>query len=673
MTSTVRAAAPVPTRRVVALAGRPNTGKTTLFNALTGLRQRVANFAGCTVEKAVGERIVDGAAIEIVDLPGTHALLPDTEDERVAFRFLSECAEERADLLVLCVAEASNLSNDLALAAGVKAAGYATALVVNMIDEAELNGIRVDAKALSSALGMPVVLAAAREGRGLDDAAALLSQTGRATDHARALDFRRASKTRLRELQDDAVAAAERACAAAVTVPVRTLLPTLSRSIGIDRVVLHPIAGPLIFAASMFFLFQALFSWAKPLMDGLTNGLDAASALLHARLPDGALTSLLCDGAIPGVSAVVAFVPQIAILFALIGTLEQTGYLPRAGAMIDRALRPFGLDGRVFIPFLSSFACAIPGVMAARTIPNEKRRLVAVLLAPLMTCSARLPVYALIITAFVPDSFRPGGFNGRGVVMAAMYCFGVVMALVLALALKWTRLYEAHPSPVTVLPPYRLPQPKELARYVWTRCWHFVGRAGQVIFMVSILLWALAAFPRDAKTLNPLEAQLASTQAAPASDARDAQVTLLQRRIAAARISGSLLGRIGRGVEPVFRPLGWDWRVSVAVMASLAAREVFVGTLGTIYAMGREEGDSQGLIRALRDARQDDGAPRYGIATAVGLLIFFAIALQCVSTIAIVRRETGGWKWPAVQFAAFFVIAYALSYAAVHVMRAFGA
>ncbi len=674
MTPVARVAPATPVaRRVVALAGRPNTGKTTLFNALTGLRQRVANFAGCTVEKAVGERVENGVSIEIVDLPGTHALLPDTEDERVAFRFLSECADQKADLLVLCVAEASNLSNDLALAAGVKAAGYPTALVVNMIDEAELNGIRVDAAALSHALGMPVVLAAAREGVGVAETAALLCAGARPADLTRALDFRRASKTRLRDLQDEAVDAAQRACAAAVEVPGRALLPTLSRSIRIDRVILHSVAGPLIFAAAMFFLFQALFAWAKPLMDGLTNGLDAAAALLRAHMPDGAVTSLLCDGAIPGISAVVSFIPQIAILFALIGTLEQTGYLPRAGAMIDRALRPFGLDGRVFIPFLSSFACAIPGVMAARTIPNEKRRLVAILLAPLMTCSARLPVYALIITAFVPDSFRPGGFNGRGVVMAAMYLLGVVLALLLALALKWTRLYEAHPSPVTVLPPYRLPQPRELARYVWTRCWHFIGRAGQVIFMVSILLWALAAFPRDAKVLAPLEARLSSAQALPVSDARTAQVDVLQRQIAAARISGSLLGRIGRGVEPVFRPLGWDWRVSVAVMASLAAREVFVGTLGTIYAMGREEGDSQGLIRALRDAKNSDGSPHYGIPTAVGLLIFFAIALQCISTIAIVRRETGGWKWPAIQFATFFFIAYALSYAAVHVMRAFGA
>jgi len=651
-------------RRVIALAGRPNTGKTTLFNALTGMRQKVANFAGCTVEKAVGEVAVGGEDVEIVDLPGTHSLLPETEDEKVAFRFLSECAEQGVDLRILCVGEASSLANCLALTAGLKAAGYPVALVVNMIDEARLNGVRVDVDALSEALGAPVVTAAARTGEGLAAVHALLRRSPLRADLSEALDFRRASKRELRDLQERSVAAAERASAAGVILPPRAVLPTIARSIRVDRVLFHPVAGPLILAATMFLLFQALFVGAKPIMDFLSSALAALSEALRARLPDGVLASLLCDGAIPGVSAVVVFVPQIAILFALIGALEHSGYLPRAGAMVDRALRPFGLDGKVFIPFLSGFACAIPGIMAARTIASEKRRLVATLLTPLMTCSARLPVYALIITAFVPETFRPLGLNGRGVVMAGMYAFGVVMALLLALALKRTRLYEAHPSPVTVLPPYRLPRAKELARYVFARCWHFLSRAGQVIFVVSLALWALASFPRSPEARR-LEAQAAALASAPAdSGALDAA----RHRAAAARIEGSLLGMTGRAVEPVFRPLGWDWRVSVAVLSSLAAREVFVGTLGTIYAMGRETGASEGLVRALREARKDDGSPRYSVATAAGLLIFFAIALQCVSTIAVVRRETGGWTWPALQFSALFALAYALSFAAVRLL-----
>lgn len=625
-------------KRVIALAGRPNTGKTTLFNALTGGRQRVANFAGCTVEKAFGELLVDGEELEIVDLPGTHSVLPATEDESVAFRFLAERAEAGDDLHVLCVAEASNLGSDAALAAALKSAGYPVSLVVNMIDEARENGVRVDERALSDALGMKAALACARHGEGLEGVREMLRPRPLRPDLSEAMDFRSAGRARLRALQETSIAEAERACAAAVSLPRGAVLRTLARSIRADRALLHPAAGPLILAAAMFLLFQALFVVASPLMELLSGALDAAAAALRARLPPGLLSSLLSDGVIPGISAVVVFVPQIAILFTMIGALEQSGYLPRAGAMVDRALRPFGLDGKVFIPFLSGFACAIPGVMAARTIASEKRRIVAILLTPLMTCSARLPVYALLITAFVPESFRPLGLDGRGVTMAGMYVFGVLMALALAFALKWTRLYEEHPSPVTVLPPYRLPSARELGRYVWSRCWHFLSRAGRVIFVVSLLLWALASFPRS--------------EPAPGTSPEAA---------AAQQIEQSALGRAGRLVEPVFRPLGWDWRLSVGVLSSLAAREVFVGTLGTIYALG---GESDGLIKALREAKSADGSPRYGLGTAAGLLVFFAIALQCISTIAIVRRETGGWKWPAVQFAGLFVVAYALSFIA---------
>lgn len=634
-------------RRVIALAGRPNTGKTTLFNALTGMRQRVANFAGCTVEKAVGAATLEGSECEVVDLPGTHSLLPATEDEKVAFRFLSECAEAGTNLLVLCVAEASNLSNDAALAAGLKAAGYPVVLVVNMIDEARLNGLRVDAEALSRSLGLPVALASARNGEGMPAVLRLLRPASVRADLSKAMDFRRTAGHLLQDLQERAVHAADRAGARAVTLPKQALLTTIDRSIRIDRVLLHPLAGPFILGSVMFFLFQALFAWAHPLMDLLSWGLATLSEALRARLPAGHFSSLLCDGALPGVAAVVVFVPQIAILFAMIGALEQSGYLPRAGAMVDRALRPFGLDGKIFIPFLSSFACAIPGVMATRTIADERRRLVAILLSPLMTCSARLPVYTIIITAFVPATFRPWGWDGRGVVMAAMYLVGVIVALALAFLLKWTRLHAPHPPAATVLPPYRVPRPQELFRYVRSRVWHFLSRAGQVIFLVSLLLWALASFPNNGKDLEGLPPE----------------------RAAALRIQGSALGMAGRAIEPVFRPLGWDWRISVAVLSSLAAREVFVGTLGTIYAMGHETHGSEGLVRALQEAKKEDGTPRYGVPMAAGLLLFFAVAIQCMSTIAIVRRETGGWKWPAIQFSVFFALAYGLAWTVVCVLQ----
>jgi len=657
-------------KRIAALAGRPNTGKTTLFNALTGLRQRAANFAGCTVEKATGVMRSSGGEIEIVDLPGTFSMVPQTEDELVSFRFLSECADSPDDLIVLCVAEASNLDNDLVLPAGLKAAGYPVALAVNMVDEAALNGLKFDAAELSRRLGMPVALVSARTGEGMDKLDGLLSPSSPLrADLSQALDFRRASKKRLHELQETAIETARAAAAASVTLPRRSILPVTARSIAIDRVLLHPVAGPLILAATMFALFQALFTGAAPVMDFLSGALGALSSALRARLPEGALASLLCDGAIPGISAVAVFVPQIAILFTMIGFLEQSGYLPRAGAMVDRGLRPFGLDGRVFIPFLSSFACAIPGVMAARTIPSEKRRIVTILLAPLMTCSARIPVYTLLITAFVPEAFRPLGFNGRGVVMAGMYAFGIALALLLALATKFTSLHELHPSPATVLPPYRVPSARELARYVWARCWHFLSRAGQVIFTLSLILWALAAFPRDAALLAPIEAELASARAA--SPADPALEKTLEDRLGAARIEGSVLGRAGRLIEPVFAPLGWDWRVSIASLSALAAREVFVGTLGTIYALGGESDPSEGLIKALQNAKNADGSRRYNVATAVSLLLFFAIALQCMSTIVTVRRETGSWKIPALQFTFLFGLAYVLAFAGYRLTLAF--
>ncbi len=656
-------------KRVVALAGRPNTGKTTLFNALTGLRQRAANFAGCTVETASGTMRASGGDVEVVDLPGTFSMLPQTEDEHVSFRFLSESVAAGDDLLVLCVAEASNLENDLILPVGLKAAGYPVALAVNMIDESRLNGIKLDASELSGRLGIPVALVSARTGEGIANLDALLTPPALRADLSEAVDFRRATKKSLHELQDASVEKARMAAAASVTWPHRSVLPIVARAIRIDRTLLHPVFGPVILTATMFLLFQALFVGARPIMDLLSSLFGSLSNALRAHLPDGALSSLLCDGAIPGISAVIVFVPQIAILFTMIGFLEQSGYLPRAGAMVDRALRPFGLDGRVFIPFLSGFACAIPGVMAARTIPSEKRRIVTILLTPLMTCSARIPVYTLLITAFVPATFHPMGFNGQGVVMAGMYVFGIVMALLLALALKFTSLNELHPSPATVLPPYRMPSTRELWRYVWARCWHFLSRAGKVIFAVSLILWALAAFPRDAALLGPIEAELAQAHAASPVD--PALENSLKGRLAAARIEGSVLGRTGRLIEPVFRPLGWDWRVSVASLSALAAREVFVGTLGTIYALGGESNATDGLVVALQEAKNADGTRRYSLGTAVSLLIFFAIALQCMSTIVTVRRETNSWKIPALQFAFLFGLAYALAFVGYRLTLAF--
>lgn len=618
---------------VIALAGRPNTGKTTLFNALTGLRQRVANFAGTTVEKAVGVLELEDAQAEIVDLPGCFSLLGGSPDEDAALRFLGEAAAEGRDLRVVCVGEASSLHGCLSLALSLKAAGYPVALAVNMIDEARENGVSVNAELLARHMDMPVFLISARTGEGVPALEAWLESMERAGPPRKRLDLRTIPREELKRIHEASLREAEEVAARAVRLPARALLPTVERTLKADRWVFHPILGPVLLGGVLFALFQALFTLGAPLQEALTGGLDAISAALRPHIPSPLLASLACDGVIAGVAAVAAFVPQIAILFLLIGFLEHSGYLPRAGAMVDRALRPFGLDGKVFIPFLSSFACAIPGVMAARTIASEKRRLVAVLLSPLMTCSARIPVYTLVIAAFVPAAWRPWGLSGQGLVMAALYAFGVLTALLLAFALKWTSLFEAHPSPVTVLPPYRLPRAKELAHYVWIRCRHFLLRAGKVIFLLSLVIWALGSFPRAPAGSSP-----------------------------AVQIEQSALGAAGRLLEPVFAPLGYDWKLSVAVLSSMAAREVFVGTLGTLYAMSGES-QAEGLAQAL--------ARRYPLPVATSLLLFFALALQCVSTIVVVRRETGSWKWPAVQAGTLFVLAYTLAFAGHRLTAAF--
>lgn len=615
----------------IALAGRPNTGKTTLFNALTGMRQRVANFSGTTVESAVGLIQIEEVETEIIDLPGTSSLLPATNDEFVAFDYLAAMAAEGKDFQVLCVAEASNLLNDMTLAICLAECGYKVSLVVNMIDEAVLNGIRIDHLKLEEDLGMRVVLASGRTGQGLKQISQIMGQLPPQPPPAKALNVRKTPRHELKAIHESAMRRSSHAARRAVARSEMGTLPTIAKTIALDRRLFHPVAGPLILAFTLFAVFESLFTWSAPIRDAMAYGLAWVSGAVRPVIPSELLSSLVCDGIIAGFAAVVLFLPQIAILFALIGFLEASGYLPRAGVMVDRALRPFGLDGKVFIPFLSSFACAIPGVMATRTIPNEKRRLTAVLLSPLMTCSARIPVYTLIIGAFVPSTFRVLGFNGQGVVLAAMYVFGIATALALALALKMTPLYEKHPSPLTVLPPYRFPKPRELFRYVWIRCWHFVSKAGKIIFLVSLLLWALGSFPR--------------TSSSPAL-----------------QMENSFLGRLGKTIEPIFRPLGYDWKISVGVLSSLAAREVFVGTLGTIFALSAESEGPDGLIRALRAAKTPEGAPRYTLATAVSLLIFFALAMQCISTISVVRRETGGWKWPAIQFSVFFTIAYSLAW-----------
>lgn len=654
-------------KTIVAIAGRPNTGKTTLFNALTGLSQRVANFAGCTVERAIGNLEKGDESVEIVDLPGTHSLAATSQDEVIAFRFLEETARDensKEHLHVLCVSEASNLSGDLSLAVALRNRGYAVSVVINMMDEAKKNGIQIDLKKLSDELRVPVFPASARYGQGVPEIKSFIESLKAVAATSLSMSAQRVLS--VKEEQETAFREVEESLNRAVRFPDGGLLSTVSRSMRIDRWLFHPLIGPLILTVTLFLVFESLFALGRPLSDRLSYFFSYFSDILRGVIPGSFLSSLVCDGILAGISAVATFIPQIAILFILIGFLEQSGYLPRAGAMLDRAFRPFGLDGKVFIPFLSSFACAIPGIMAARTIANEKRRLAAILLCPLMTCSARIPVYTLIIAAFVPGSLHFFGLSVQALVMAGMYALGILVALLFALVLKSGVSKEDAPSPLTVLPPYRLPHLREMLIYVWVRSSHFLRKAGRVIFTVSLALWVLASFPKNPESL-PLKNEIAQLRLAQnSSPDTKSLISSLEIKAEALDSESSLLSRLGKMIEPIFKPIGYDWRVSVAVIASLTAREVFVGTLGTLFAVSGDTEPSRGLVQALRDARTPQGLPAYGLPTAVSLLIFFAIALQCISTVIIVRRETGGWKWPIFQFSSFFVVAYSLSWVGFH-------
>ena len=640
---------------IVALAGRPNTGKTSLFNALTGRTQRIANFAGTTVEKAVGELTgVSGDAIEIVDLPGIITPLPTTEDQKVSLDFIDAQVRKNRAFAMFWVAEASNLDHDLAMALFFHRLGYPVVLVLNMMDEAEKNGLSIDLDALSKKTGLLVLATSVWTDKGLGILReAMMAEVKR--EHPmprRVLDT--VSPADIFSLQyETACAAREITRAVSASASTESVLATVRQAMAIDRWLLHPIAGPIFFAAMMLFLFNSIFSWAAPITDRLSGGMDWLGTWVTASVPWPALASLLADGVIAGLGAVIVFVPQIAILFLLIGVLEKSGYLPRAAALMDRLMRPFGLDGKVFVPLLSSFACAIPGIMATRTLESQKRRLSTILLAPLMTCSARLPVYTLLISAFVPVDWRIAGFSGQGMVMAAMYFLAVVLAMLVALVLKHTALYVRGGTPLMILPPFRVPRSKELLQFTWQRCAAFIKRAGKVIFVVSVILWFLAAYPKsDGSVGHDMPGAMATQTVAESAD-DDA---------AARQIEASYLGRLGKTIAPVFAPLGYDWKLSVAILSAFAAREVFVGTLGTIYALGSTDETSQSLVVHLQTALGRDGQPLYTLATAVSLLLFFAIALQCISTIAITYRETGGWKWPAIQATYLWVMAYAVAF-----------
>ena len=607
---------------VIALVGPPNSGKTTLFNRLTGLRQKVANYPGVTVEKHLGlVNLDDGRQVSLMDLPGVHGFSARTLDERVTRDVLEGKIEgmRSPDALILIV-DVTRLEAQLMLVEPVLKMGLPTLLVLNMADELKARGGAVNEKALAERLGVDVVRTSARTGSGVGEIQTYLrgvAERGAAAVHVERELSNVAGPKALPVID---TFAARRRLVRNVARDVGFIPPRASRlTERLDSVFLHKVWGPTVFLAVVLLVFQSIFTWAVPLMDGIDWMVGMSGDWIVAALPDTWYRSLIVDGVWAGVGSVIIFLPQILVLFLFLGILEDSGYMARAAVIADRTMYRVGLQGRAFLPLLSGYACSVPAILAARTIEDERDRLATIFVTPFMTCSARLPVYAILIAAFIPNEPLLGPImNKQAATLLGLYGLGIVAAIGTAFLLKRTLLRANPTSFLMELPPYRVPSPRTLLLRLLDRSKVFLRRAGRIIFAVAIVLWVLTQFPR--------------TQAGPPD------------------IEQSALGTIGHVIEPVIEPLGFDWRVGIGIITSLAAREVIVGTLGTIY--GVEEADEESF--ALQEILRRDLEP----GAAIGLLVFFAFALQCMSTVAVMRRETAGWKWPVLQFTYMLLLGY---------------
>jgi ferrous iron transport protein B len=615
----------------LALVGTPNSGKTALFNALTGSRQKVANYPGVTVERKEGSFVTPlGRQVSLVDLPGTYSLRGRSPDEEITRDVvLGRTKGEALPDLVFCVADSTNLRLTIRLVLELKNTGRPLALVLNMFDIATRRGVTVDVPRLSEALGIAVVTSiAVRKGGAAD----LLRLTDEILAQMPSPDrqnlWQPLTVAQLRATQREA----DRIIAATVSLPTRPDTWTAR----IDAIVLHPVAGLAILMLLLFVMFQAVFAWAQPLMELLASAFELAGKFVHDALPAGLLQSFLQNGVISGVGSVIVFLPQIIIIFLFILLLEDFGYMARAAFLMDRIMGGAGLHGRAFIPLLSSFACAIPGIMATRVIDNRRDRLTTILIAPLMTCSARIPVYTLIISAFIPAKLIWGWVNLQGLVMFGLYAAGIASALGVSFLIKFLMWRDYAPAPFMLeLPDYKMPRLRSIAIGVYTRAKMFLQRAGTTIFSMMVLIWFLASFPL-----------------APAGATEPA-------------INYSLAAMIGKAIAPLLSPLGFNWQIAVALIPGMAAREVAVAALGTVYAIegGKEAAAQIGQVLATK----------WSLATALSLLAWYIFAPQCASTLAVIRRETGSWTWMAVTFGYMLALAYAASLATYTVAVALGA
>ncbi len=682
--------------RTVAVIGNPNAGKTTLFNALTGLRQKVANYPGVTIEKKEGTlTLPDDSEILLVDLPGTYSLTATSPDERVATDILLQKIEGvRPPDLIICVVDASNIERNLYLVTQVIDYHFPVVLALNMVDVAEKHGTVINKHALAQELGVPVIATVASKGIGIDELKRMIISTISVSSSTRQWNLPPVVREEcdeliglLRQKQHFSEPQAFHEAITLLTSPeaieeqanrydpeivnhvrgdhrklkglgvntravfiesryewigriceqavLRGTKQITKKSDLVDKVLTHKVWGFLFFIGTMLVVFQAIFTWAAVPMEWISNSIDWVGAQIVTAVPPGDLRDLLVNGALAGVGAVVTFLPQIIILFLFIGLLEDTGYMARAAFIMDRLMGKVGLHGKSFIPLMTSFACAVPGIMATRTIENKNDRLVTILVAPLMSCSARLPVYTLLIAAFIPNQTILGMFSVAGITLISMYLLGLVAALAMAWIFKKTLLKGAPPPFIMELPPYRIPSIRNIFIQTYERSWHFLQRAGTVILGVSIILWFLATYPRH-ENVSPSE-----------------------------QLEHSFAGRAGHVLEPLIRPLGFDWKIGVGMVTSLLQREVFVGTMGTLYNVQHAD-NSDGAVSLQTRMREDinpvTGEPTFTVLTAICVMVYYVLAMQCLSTVAVVRRESGSWRWALFQFSYMTILAYIVTF-----------
>ncbi len=667
-------------RLSVALVGNPNCGKSTLFNALTGLNQKTGNFPGVTVEKRSGTIRVGGIhgkkakTLNLIDLPGTYSLFPKSPDEFETYKTLSS-ETEKPDL-VLLVADASNLSRSLVLCTQVIDMGFPVLLCVNMIDLLDESSQTLDLEKLAKELGVSVCALNARKGKGLAELKSLLLDThiagalnwlspdwlagkfnsnasfadwlkmANAQDKSDAIDWARfqTEDTTQRLLRIDALLQE----AQSRSKPLKALEQTKR----IDAVLTHPLWGFLIFLGILMLMFQAIFSWSELPMDLIDQAFVSAANWLSELLPPGSFASLITKGVLPGLGGIIMFVPQIALLFAFIALLEDSGYMARVSFINDRILRRFGINGKSIIPLISGVACAVPAILSARTIRNHRERLITIFITPLMSCSARIPVYTLLIAVAIPDT-QSGFFNTRGFVLMGLYLIGLLAALLSALLMKyWVKTTERSIF-IMEMPVYRLPQMRVVLRSMIDKVKVFVLDAGKIIVAISIVLWALSSYgPGDSFE----QIEKGYKQKVESGILMQEQANNLE---SSDKLRASYAGIIGRGIEPAIAPLGFDWKIGIALITSFAAREVFVGTMATIYGVGNDDEQSTSLKERMQnDTLHASEEKVFSFATSLALMVFYAFALQCMSTIAVVKRETGSWKWPLYQFIWFGFLAW---------------